>query len=215
MAAVDTFDIKIAGHGGHAAYPSKCVDPIVIGATLVSAMQGIVARMVAPQDMAVVSITNFKAGTGAYNVIPDEAEITGTVRTFSPEVRDMIESRIKTMANDVCVAYGAKVSFEYTREIDATINNPEHTEICAAAMARIIGLENINRDIQPSLGGEDFGGMLMQVPGAYIHVGQGVADKNSPHNKGLHNAGYDFNDEILPICMDYFAELVESSLPLK
>lgn len=215
MAAVDQFDIKIAGVGGHAAYPAKCIDPIVVGATLVTALQGIVARMVAPQDMAVLSITNFKAGTGAYNVIPDDAEITGTVRTFSPEVRDAIESRMKTMTSDICAAYGAKVSFEYNREIDATINNPEHTDICIEAMGKIIGRENVNTNIQPSLGGEDFGGMLMQVPGAYIHIGQGVADKNSPHNKGLHNAGYDFNDDALPIAMDYFAELVESGLPLK
>lgn len=215
MAAVDHFDIEIAGVGGHAAYPSKCIDPIVIGATIVSTLQTLVSRFVAPQDMAVLSITNFNAGTGAYNVIPDASKISGTVRSFKPEVRDMMESKIKAMASDICAAYGAKVSVHYDREIDATINNPEHTQICIEAMGRIIGLENVNTNIQPSLGGEDFGGMLMQVPGAYIHLGQGTANPDSPHNRGLHNPNYDFNDDIIPVAMDYFAELVESGLPLK
>jgi hippurate hydrolase len=215
MAAVDHFDIEIAGVGGHAAYPSKCIDPIVIGATIVSTLQTLVSRFVAPQDMAVLSVTNFNAGTGAYNVIPDASKISGTVRSFKPEVRDLMESKIKAMATNICAAYGAKVSVHYDREIDATINNPEHTQICIEAMGRIIGLENVNTNIQPSLGGEDFGGMLMQVPGAYIHLGQGTANPDSPHNRGLHNPNYDFNDDIIPVGMDYFAELVESGLPLK
>lgn len=215
MAAVDTFDIEIAGVGGHAAYPARCIDPIVVGATLVGALQDVVSRMVPPQDMAVLSITNFHAGTGAYNVIPDAAKITGTVRTFEPAIRDLMEKKIKSMTTDICAAYGAKVVVHYDREIDPTINNVEHTTIAAEAMGRIIGIENVNQNIRPSLGGEDFGGMLAQVPGAYIWVGQGTADPHSPHNKGLHNPGFDFNDDLLPIGMDYFAELVESSLPLK
>lgn len=215
MAAVDLFTIKIGGVGGHAAYPARCVDPIVIGSSLVTALQGIVARMVPPQEMAVLSVTNFNAGTGAFNVIPDSAEITGTVRTFNPDIRDLMENRIKKMATEICSSYNAKVSVDYEREIDPTINHPDHTLVAAEAMGRILGTENVNTNIQPTLGGEDFGGMLMAVPGAYIFVGQGTADPASPHNRGLHNPGYDFNDDLLPIGMDYFAELVESGLPMK
>ena len=215
MAAVDTFRIEIVGHGGHAAYPAQCVDPIVVGAQIVNALQTIVARMVAPQDMAVLSITNFNAGTGAFNVIPDQAVITGTVRSFDPDVRDTMESRLKTITTEICNAYGAKVSVHYEREIDATINHAEQTAIAITALRRILGAENVETDMRPSLGGEDFGGMMMQVPGAYVHIGQGMADKKSPHNRSLHNPGYDFNDEVLPIAMDYFAEIVETELPLK
>ncbi len=214
MAAVDNFKIAITGVGGHAAYPARCVDPIVIGSTLVTALQGIVARMVPAQDMAVLSVTNFKSGTGASNVIPNTAEISGTVRTFSNTARDLIETRLKAMAHDICATYGATTNIEYQREIDATINHARETDIAIAAMSRVIGAENVDTNIEPTLGGEDFGGMLSAVPGAYIFVGQGVPDKNSPHNRGLHNPGYDFNDDILPIGIDYFAELVESQMPI-
>lgn len=215
MAAVDNFKITITGRGGHAAYPARCIDPIIIGSTVVSALQGVVARMVPAQQMAVLSITNFKAGTGANNVIPDTAEISGTVRTFDAAVRDLMEERLKTMAQDICKTYGANAAVDYHREIDATINHAENTVIAIDCMANIVGRENVITDIEPSLGGEDFGGMLAQVPGAYIFVGQGVPDAGSPHNCGLHNPGYDFNDDVLSIGIDYFAELVETRLPLK
>jgi len=214
MASVDNFKITIRGVGGHAAYPAMCIDPIVVGSTLVSALQSIVSRSIPAQEMAVLSTTNFKSGTGANNVVPDVAELSGTVRTFSPKVRDKMEDRIKTLAASVCAGYGATAEVHYEREIDPTINDAQHTQIAIEAMARIIGLENIDTNVEPTLGGEDFGGMLAAVPGAYIFVGQGVPDKNSPHNSGLHNPGYDFNDDVLPIGIDYFAELVESSLPL-
>ena len=215
LAAVDEFTIKINGVGGHAAYPARCIDPIVIGSTLVTTLQGIVSRMVPPQEMAVLSVTNFKAGTGAFNVIPHEAEITGTVRTFNNTIRDMMEARIKTMTDEICKSYGATSSVHYDRNIDPTINDADHAQFAADCMGRIIGTENVNTNMQPTLGGEDFGGMLAVVPGAYIFVGQGLPDKNSPHSRGLHNPNYDFNDDILPIGIDYFAELVETSLPLK
>lgn len=215
MAAVDNFKITINGVGGHAAYPARCVDPIVIGSAVVNALQTLISRMTPAQDMAVLSITNFKSGTGASNVIPHVAELSGTVRTFSNKVRDMLEAKLKSMPAEICASYGAKADIEYHREIDATINNPEHTKIAADCMGRILGVENVDTNIEPTLGGEDFGGMLAKVPGAYIFVGQGVADANSPHNRGLHNPNYDFNDDILPIGIDYFAELVESQMPLK
>lgn len=214
MASVDNFKISIKGVGGHAAYPARCVDPVAVGALVVTALQGIIGRMIPAQDMAVLSVTNFKAGTGASNVIPDTAELSGTVRTFSPKVRDTMEARLKAMTESICASYGATPDIHYEREIDPTINHKRETEIATAAMGRVIGAENVDTNIEPTLGGEDFGGMLAAVPGAYIFVGQGVPDKNSPHNRGLHNPGYDFNDDVLPIGIDYFAELVESEMPL-
>jgi amidohydrolase len=215
MAAVDNFKITIQGVGGHAAYPARCIDPIVVGANLVTSLQTIISRMIPAQEMAVLSITNFKGGTGASNVIPESAEISGTVRTFSNAVRQKIKQKLHDMTNSICASYGATASIKYDHRIDATINNPDHTRIAASAMARIIGTENVDTNIEPTLGGEDFGGMLAAVPGAYIFIGQGIPDAKSPHSQGLHHPGYDFNDDILATSIDYFAELVESSLPLK
>lgn len=215
MAAVDEFDVAIKGVGGHAAYPHKCVDSIAAGVALYTAFQTIISRNVPPLEPAVLSVTNFKAGTGAFNVIPDAAHISGTVRTYDRGVRDMIEATMQRMVDDVAKAYGVTMTFKYDRNIDATINDPVHTQIAADAMARIIGAENVDTNTAPSMGGEDFGGMLAVVPGAYINVGQGTPDPNSPHNQGLHHPRYDFNDEVLPIAIDYFVELAESSMPLK
>lgn len=215
MASVDDFDIVITGKGGHAAYPARCIDPIVIGAQVTMALQTIISRMVPAQDSAILSITNFNAGTGAHNVIPDTGRISGTVRTFKEDVRVLIEAKMKKICTDIGVANDATIVCDYQRNIDPTINDPAHTVIAADAMARILGEENVDRAVEPTMGGEDFGGMLAAVPGAYIFMGQGTNDPKSPHNQGLHNPGYDFNDEALAIGMDYFAELVESGLPLK
>ncbi|MBU6234430.1 MAG: amidohydrolase [Alphaproteobacteria bacterium] len=215
MASVDNFDIAITGRSGHAAYPHNCIDPVMIGASLVTQLQSIVARNVPPQECAVLSVTNFNAGTGAYNIIPDTAKITGTVRTLSPATRDLVEARMKTICEEVGKTHNAKIDFHYDREIDPTINDARHTDIIADAAARVLGNENVYRDIEPSMGGEDFGGMLAKVPGAYIRIGQGVPGKDSPHNRGLHNSGFDFNDDILPIAIDVFVEVIESQLPLE
>lgn len=215
MASVDNFEVIVTGRSGHAAYPHTCIDPVMIGASLVMQLQTIVSRNVPPQECAVISVTNFNAGTGAYNIIPDAAKITGTVRTLSPATRDLVEARLKEVCKNVGVTYGTEIQVTYDREIDPTINDPKHTTIFADAAARVLGNENVYREIEPSMGGEDFGGMLVEVPGAYIRIGQAVSAKDSPHNKSLHNSGFDFNDDILPIAIDVFAEVVESSLPLK
>jgi len=214
MASVDDFEMVITGRGGHAAYPARCIDPIVIGAQLTNALQSIISRNIPAQDSAVLTITNFNAGTGAHNVIPDTAKISGTVRTFKEDVRVLVEARMKKICADLGAAFEANITCHYQRNIDPTINDPAHTVIAADALARILGDENINRAIEPSMGGEDFGGMLAKVPGAYIVIGQGTPNAKSPHNQGLHNPGYDFNDEALAIGIDYFAEVIESSLPL-
>jgi hippurate hydrolase len=215
MAAVDNFSITIHGIGGHAAYPARCIDPIVVGANLVTSMQTIVSRMVPAQEMAVLSITNFKSGTGASNVRPESAEISGTVRTFSNVVRQKIEHQIRIMTHAISSSYGTTATIKYENEIDAVINSEQHAHIAAEAMGKVIGLENVDLKTEITLAGDDFGGMLAAVPGAYIFIGQGLPDATSPHSRGLHHPGYDFNDDILATSIDYFAELVESSLPLK
>lgn len=215
MASVDIFDIKITGKGGHAAVPELAIDPVVAGASLVTTIQSIISRSIPATDSGVITVTNFHAGDGAYNVIPDTADLSGTVRTFSNDVRTHIERRLNEVCAGLAATYGVDVDLSYTRMIDPTINNPEHTQIAADAMARIIGDENVDRNVAPTMGGEDFGGMLGAVPGAYIFVGQGTNNAKSPHNQSLHSPKYDFNDNIIPIAMDYFAELVESSMPLK
>lgn len=214
MASVDIFNIDIIGKGGHAAIPERCIDPIVAGSALVTALQSIISRNISAVESGVISITNFHAGEGAHNVIPDTAKLSGTVRTFSNDTRDLIEQRMHELCAGFAATYGVEINITYNRMIDPTINNPTHTQIAADAMSRILGEENIDRNVSPTMGGEDFGGMLGVVPGAYMFVGQATPDKNSPHNQGLHSPKYDFNDSLIPIAVDYFAELVESSMPL-
>lgn len=215
LASVDEFNVVIQGKGGHAAYPHLCVDPIVIFAQMVQALQTVVSRACTPQEPLVLSITDVHAGKGAFNVIPDDLSFKGTVRSYNNDMRTLAEKRIREIAAQVAAANGASVTVDYKRNIDATINNPEKAMLCADAMARIIGDENVNRNVTPSMGGEDFGAMLAARPGAYIYVGQGTGDKKSAHDQALHNPQYDFNDEIIPIVMDYMAELVDLELPLK
>lgn len=215
MANVDDFDIKITGKGGHAAYPHATIDPVVVGAQLVVALQTVASRSQDPVDPIVVSITNFNSGTGASNVIPDTARLFGTVRSFSESTRAVAQKRFKEICDGIAAAYGATIDLDYDVQIDATINDPKETEFAARCAAEIVGPENVGTDVPMSMGGEDFGSFLKEKPGAYIFFGQGTKDAKSPHNQGLHSPFYDFNDELIPIASSYFTELVESALPLK
>jgi hippurate hydrolase len=212
MASVDEFNITITGIGGHAAMPHMCIDTITIAAQIISQAQMIVSRIVDPVQPAVVSFTDLHAGEGASNVIPEIAKIKGTIRAFDFEVRDMIQNRLKGLVEKTAHLHGAKAEIVIERHIDPTINYVAEAEFCADAMAALIGEENVDRAVAPCMGGEDFGSMLRDRPGAYIWVGQGTGDKNSPHDQGLHSPKYDFNDDILPLTIDYMAELVERKL---
>ncbi len=215
LAAVDEFDITITGEGGHGAYPQSTKDPIPAGAALVSALQTIVSRNIAAVEPVVVSVTNFNAGTGATNVIPDTATLSGTVRTFSVKAQDFVEQRIRDICDNLGAAYGVKAEMtRYFRNTKATINTPKESDFAAQTLVNLLGADNVNADCDLCLGGEDFGAFLYEVPGAYIFLGQGTPDKKSPHNQTLHSPFYDFNDEILPIAVDYFAELVETAMPV-
>lgn len=214
MASVDEFNITVKGVGGHAAMPHQTIDPIVVTSQIVSALQSVVARNVDPIDTVVLSVTNFHAGSGAFNIIPDEAKLIGTVRTFNNDTRDKVIARMKAIISGVAAAMGAQAEHEFIFHNYATINSADGIEIAAKAAAVVVGDNNVDLDTPPSMGGEDFSAYLRQKPGAFVFIGQGVNDSNSPHNKGLHHPGYDFNDDIIPIGVSYFATLVEQALPL-
>lgn len=216
MAASDTIEIIVRGKGGHAALPHLSVDPLIIGARIVTALQTLVSRNVDPVDTAVISITNFNCGTGADNVIDDTARLLGTVRTFSEATRKMLESRIEAVALGIAEPMGAGIEYKYRRVIDPTVNDPRQTAFCAGVANDLFGETNVNTNVEPCMGGEDFGSMLREVPGCYVWIGQGEpGTPNSPHNKSLHNAGYDFNDGIIPIAIEYWARITETAMPLK
>ncbi len=215
MASSDSFEITITGRGGHAAMPHRNIDPIVAGTHIVTALQTIVSRQVDPVDQAVLSITNFKSGTGAWNVIPDTATLTGTFRAFKVETRKLIEQRIQEIGSAIAASLGCGFALNVNDGYDPTINSTAESLFCADIARGLVGAENVNADVEPCMGAEDFGAMLQQVPGCYIWMGQAVPDAKSPHNKGLHNAGYDFNDDIIPMGIEYWVRVAQAALPLQ
>jgi amidohydrolase len=208
LAAVDFFEIALTGKGGHGAMPHATCDVIPAISQLVLALQTLISRETDPMAAAVLSVTNIKAGSGAANVISGLASITGTVRTFSAEIRRNVETRMLACAEGIAAAYGAKCEFRYDYITDAVINEAESTRHCRdAAGDNVVTLD-------PIMGGEDFGGFLQVRPGAFMAIGQAEQDASSPHNHSLHSPFYDFNDAIIPIAANYFAELAERRLPI-
>jgi hippurate hydrolase len=179
-------------------------------------LQTVVSRNVDPIDTAVVSVCNLNVGTGAFNIISDIAEIDGTVRTFSNETRALCRKRIQTITENICKAFDAQLEFEYIEQTEPTINTADGVEIARKAAESVVGDENVDIECAPCMGGEDFGAMLAEIPGAFVLIGQGDAENdNSPHNHGLHSPYYDFNDDSLPVGISYFATLIEQSLQLE
>jgi amidohydrolase len=213
LAAVDFFEIGLTGKGGHGAMPQTTCDVIPAIAQLILAFQTIISRETDPMAAAVLSVTNINAGSGAANVISGTASITGTVRTFSPELRRTIEERMRVCTEGIASIYGAVSSFRYNQITDAVINEATCTRYCQDAAARVAGETNVI-GLDPVMGGEDFGAFLNVRPGAFIAIGQAERDESSAHNFGLHSPFYDFNDAIIPIAANYFAELAERRLPV-
>ena len=207
MASTDNFEIRVLGRGAHAAMPQNGIDPILIGSELVQALQSISSRTVSPLDAAVVSVTQFHAGE-VINAIPSEAILRGTARSFKPGVRDTIENAIKRLAAGIAAAHGASASVQYDRLYPPTINAVRETEIVATVLENLVGSENVLRNLQPSTGAEDFAFMLLQKPGCYLWIGNGPGDNGCM----LHNANYDFNDEILPLGSSAWVRLTEHML---
>jgi hippurate hydrolase len=211
MAASDKFEITIQGHGGHGAHPYQTIDPIVVAANIVTALHTIVSRNVHPLEAAVLSFGHIHAGSAsAASVIPGQAKLVGTVRTFSDEVQKVVETRMRALIASISEGYGAKAEFNYMRNYPATINTSACAHFVADVATDLFGAERVVRDLTPSMGSEDFSFMLKKVPGAYFRLGQGGAEDG----RFLHNPKFDFNDDVIPVGSATFAALVERSMPL-
>jgi hippurate hydrolase len=211
MASSNEFLITIRGKGGHAAMPHNALDPVPVACQLVQAFQTIVSRNVKPIEAGVISVTMIHAGE-ATNVIPNSCELQGTVRTFSLEVLDMIEQRMKVMAEHTCAAFGMTVEFDFQRNYPPTINSAAEAEFARQVMIDIVG-ENQVLAQEPTMGAEDFSYMLLAKPGCYAFIFNGDgAHRDIGHGGGpcmLHNASYDFNDALLPLGATYWVRLAE------
>jgi hippurate hydrolase len=213
MAAADRITIEITGKGGHGAHAYQTIDPILVAAHIITGVQSIVSRNVKPMDSAVISLCAIKAGElGAMSVIPDSATLVGTVRTFSPVVQALVERRLTELCNAVAMGFGATAQVIYERIYPATINSAAEAHFAAAVAQSLVGREHVVRDLEPSMGAEDFSFMLQVKPGAYMRIGQG--EENGVGSCFLHNSRYDFNDDILPLGAALHASLVEQAMPL-
>ena len=201
------FDIDVEGVGAHGAHPHHGVDPVVAGAHLVTALQSVVARNIAPATPAVVSVTQFHAGD-AYNVIPVSARLSGTVRTFSTSVMDEVRRRMTELAQGIAAGHGAKAHVDFRTVFHPVVNDAAAAEVAAEVCAGLVGSDRVNRDLKPGTGSEDFSFMLDEVPGCYLLIGNGDDD----HARPVHNPGYDFNDAALTTGASFFASVVEKQL---
>jgi len=213
MAAADRVTIEITGKGGHGAHAYQTVDPVLVAAHIITAVQSIVSRNVRPIDNAVISLCAMRAGElGAMSVIPGSATLVGTVRTFNPQVQAMVERRLSEMCGAVAQGFGASATVLYERSYPATINTAAEARFAADVAQSLVGAERVVRDLEPSMGAEDFSFMLQVKPGAYMRIGQGV--EGGAGSCFLHNSRYDFNDEILPLGAALHASLIEQGMPI-
>ena len=204
LAAADRIRIEVEGKGGHAAKPHLSIDTVLVASQIVANVQSIVSRNVNPLDNVVVSICAFNAGF-TDNVIPQTATLLGTVRTLTPEMRDFVEARLHAVVEGTAALFGATAKLHYYRDYPVTRNTPEYAVFAGDAAAAVVGETGVEREVTPVMGGEDFSFMLEARPGAFIFIGQG-------ESAGLHHPAYDFNDEIIPIGMSYWAKIVETRL---
>ncbi len=209
MASEDNFVIKIKGRGTHAARPHMGVDPLVIGAEIVLALQTVVSRNVDPSRSAVVSCTEFTTD-GIRNAIPSNVVIKGDTRSYSPEVQRLLENRMHAICEGICSAYEAECEFEYTHEFAPTVNWAACVPVAVSAAQRVVGLERVTSDIEPMMISEDFGAFLTKVPGAFVFIGNGASGESG--SVPLHNSAYDFNDDVLGTGAEYFYEVAKQAL---
>ena len=205
MAATDTIKVRIEGRGGHAARPQTAIDPVLVGAHIVTALQSIVSRNIDPVEAAVISICTFHAGS-ADNVIPQYAELGGTARSLTPEVRELLLKRIAEVIEGTAALHGAKADLELRRGYPVLVNHARQTEFATTVAGAIAGPDRVEAMMPPVLGAEDFAYMLEARPGAFIFVGNG-------DSAGLHHPRYDFNDEVIAYGTSYWVKLVETALP--
>ncbi len=208
MAGTCTFEIVVRGHGCHAAMPHQGVDAIVTGAQLVQALQTVVSRTLHPCESAVVSVTQFHAGE-AWNIIPEEVLLRGTIRTFKPEIQEGVERAIERLCSGIASANGAQIRVSFDHRYPPTVNSVSEAEFCQGVAVDVFGKERVLTDALPSMGAEDFAYMLREKPGCYVWLG------NGPGTGGctLHNPHYDFNDELLTLGVNYWVRLAQRLLP--
>jgi len=215
MASSNEFEVIIKGKGAHAAQPHKGIDPILVAVQIVQSWQTIVARNVSPVESGVLSVTQIHAGS-ATNVIPDQAVLIGTVRSFKSDVLDMMESNMRRIAEHTAAAFGAELEFKFSRNYPALVNHPKETALCAEVLSSIVGAHNVNAQTEPTMGAEDFAFMLQAKPGCYVFIGNGDgAHREHGHGLGacnLHNGSYDFNDRLLPLGATYWVRLAQEFL---
>ncbi|MCS6785729.1 MAG: M20 family metallopeptidase [Thiobacillaceae bacterium] len=210
MACSDQFDIVLRGRGAHAAFPQLGCDPVVAAAALVQALQTVVSRTLDPLQPAVLSVTRLVADGGAYNVIPAEARLAGTVRAFRPEVQDAVEAAMQQLGEGIAAAHGVAIEFNYTRGYPPTVNDAREAARCRQVIETLVGPQRVHTDLPPSMGAEDFAYLARERPGCYVWIGNGEGAGGC----SLHNPHYDFNDAILPLGASYWVRLVEHCLPL-
>lgn len=215
MASSNEFEVIVKGKGAHAAQPHKGIDPIMVAIQIAQSWQTIISRNKNPIDTATLSITQIHAGS-ATNVIPDEAVLIGTVRTFTTDVLDLIEQRMRAIAEYTAAAFDATADFRFKRNYPSLINHEKETAFAINVMQSIVGAQNVNAQIEPTMGAEDFAFMLQKKPGSYVFIGNGEGThRETGHGLGpcnLHNPSYDFNDSLLPIGATYWVRLVEAYL---
>ena len=212
MAGTCSLEIRIRGHGCHAAMPQQGTDTILAGSQLVSALQSVVSRKLNPSDAAVVSVTQFHAGE-AWNILPEEAVLRGTLRSFKPEVQATLEEAINQLCQGIASASGTEISARISQRYPATINDPNATDFCRLVAQMVFGAEQVRTDLMPSMGAEDFAYMLQKKPGCYAWLGNDRAGEPEGAECALHNPRYDFNDEVLVHGVSYWVELVRQLMP--
>jgi amidohydrolase len=209
LAATDEIRIEVTGRGGHAALPHLAVDPVVVAAHIITTLQTIASRNVSPVDAIVISVCSMQTSqVGAFNVIPNAVQLIGTVRTFRAATQELAERRIREIATGVAESLGAGAKVEYIRGYPATVNTAREADFAAEVGERIFGRDNVVREFDPTMGGEDFSYMLQVRPGAYVLLGQGGGESGCY----LHNPSYDFNDDVIPLGAGYLAALAEAAL---
>ena len=217
MASSNEFRVTVRGKGAHAAQPHRGIDPIMVAVQIAQGWQTIVSREKNPLEAAVLSITQIHAGS-ATNIIPNDAELVGTVRTFSTGVLDLIQRRMQEMAEGIAAGFGASVEFIFKRNYPPLVNHPEQTAVAIEAMRAVVGTAQVDTNVEPTMGAEDFAFMLQAKPGCYVFIGNGEGEHRvGGHGLGpcqLHNASYDFNDNLLPIGASYWVKLTEMCLPV-
>ncbi|HOG03215.1 MAG TPA: M20 aminoacylase family protein [Accumulibacter sp.] len=207
MAGTCTFEVSVRGHGCHAAMPHQGVDTLVVSSQLVLALQTVVARNLHPCESAVVSVTQIHAGE-AWNIIPDDAVLRGTIRSFNAETQEIVERAVERLCTGIASAFGAQISVRFDHRYPPTVNSVAQSEVCRQVATALLGPDKVRTNELPSMGAEDFAYMLREKPGCYVWLG------NGPGTGGctLHNPHYDFNDEILPLGVNYWVRLVSAVL---